>query len=363
LCLARRKKKKDNNMGSQVAKQRIVEAEEKRLREKEEEEGIDFPGSDYRHHNHKEWMATLPLESIKVRDVLWPGTHDSATDKIGVPFISRPFARCQKLSIYQQLCRGARVLDIRVQQERKVCHGPLTTYKVDVVVADIRKFLDEMPFEFIILQLRTGGEWEDPPGFDAWLIANLGEYLVAQDEGVLEMNLLQLLPRRVICIWNPKEISYHPQPGSLLWSSWYLQDDWIDTDLPLTKFDSNLVTLGKQAANEKRGFFYRVENTTTPQVSSPVCCVFPVTNRIRGYARFFISQAFKKGIADRLQIFVEDFLQEDFVDACIGVTLARYYHPLLLHEPELLQEVLSRHQELVAATSRRRCKQPNSSVL
>jgi hypothetical protein len=234
---------------------------------------------------------------------------------------------------------------------------------VDVVVADIRKFLDEMPFEFIILQLRTGGEWEDPPGFDAWLIANLGEYLVAQDEGVLEMNLLQLLPRRVICIWTPKERSFYPQPGSLLWSSWYLQDDWIDTDLPLTKFDSNLVTLGKQAANEKRGFFYRVENTTTPQASSPVCCVFPVTNRIRGYARFFISQAFKKGIADRLQIFVEDFLQEDFVDACIGVTLARYYHQLLLHEPELLQEVLSQHQELVAVTSRRRCKQPNFSAL
>ncbi|CAM6026908.1 unnamed protein product [Sphagnum balticum] len=40
--------------------------------------------------------------------------------------------------------------------------------------------------------------------------------------------------------------------------------------------------------------------------------------------------------------------------ACIGLTLAHYYHRVLLHDPELLEEVLSPQHQLVAASSR--CK-------
>ena len=52
-------------------------------------------------------------------------------------------------------------------------------------------------------------------------------------------------------------------------------------------------------------------------------CVRPVTNRIRGYARSFIAEAFAKGLGDRLQVFSTDFIDGDFVDACAGVTKAR----------------------------------------
>jgi len=108
-----------------------------------------------------------------------------------------------------------------------------------------------------------------------------------------------------------------------LWSSGFLKDNWIDTDLPLTKFSGNITNLQKQPPNDQRTYFYRIENTTTPQVSGPVLCVYPVTNRIRGYARLFLAEVFKQGLGDRLQIFSEDFADPDFVDACIGVTMAR----------------------------------------
>lgn len=81
--------------------------------------------------------------------------------------------------------------------------------------------------------------------------------------------------------------------------------------------------LSEQQPVSSRKYFYRVENTVTPQADNPVVCVRPVTDRIHGYARLFISQAFARGFADRLQVFSTDFIDEDFVDACAGVTHAR----------------------------------------
>ncbi|KAE8672871.1 hypothetical protein F3Y22_tig00111834pilonHSYRG00277 [Hibiscus syriacus] len=66
-----------------------------------------------------------------------------------------------------------------------------------------------------------------------------------------------------------------------------------------------------------------VENTVTPQADNPTVCVKPVTRRIHGYARLFIAQYFAKGCADRLQVFSTDFIDDDFVDACVGLTQAR----------------------------------------
>ncbi|KAI9181405.1 hypothetical protein LWI28_014683 [Acer negundo] len=51
--------------------------------------------------------------------------------------------------------------------------------------------------------------------------------------------------------------------------------------------------------------------------------VQPVTFRIHGYAKLFITQCYSQGCADRLQIFSTDFIDGDFVDACAGATDAR----------------------------------------
>lgn len=131
-----------------------------------------------------------------------------------------------------------------------------------------------------------------------------------------------MLPKRVICVWKPRK-SPQPKAGSPLWSAGYLRDNWINTDLPSTKFESNMKHLSEQQPVTSRKYFYRVENTVTPVADNPVLCVKPVTERIHGFARLFISQCFSKGYADRLQIFSTDFIDQDFVDACVGLTRAR----------------------------------------
>lgn len=313
-------------MGAQFSKQlerrKEISTEKKTLVDLSQSGGCDFPCCDYHPEDRKNWMSCLNPDKVRINNIVWPGTHDSATNKIGIPMITRPFAQCQSLSIYNQLARGARVLDIRVQEDRRVCHGILLTYNVDVVINDVKKFLSETQCEIIILEIRTEFGHEDPPEFDKYLEQQLGEYLIHQDGAVFGKTIAELLPKRVICIWKPRK-SPQPQAGGPLWGAGYLKDHWIDTDLPSTKFESNIKHLSEQPPVSSRKYFYRVENTVTPQADNPVLCVKPVTNRIHNYARLFITQCVARGFADRLQIFSTDFIDEDFVDACAALTSAR----------------------------------------
>lgn len=313
-------------MGAQYSKQierrKALSTENKCLCNLQQSCGKDFPGCDYRPSDRKNWMAELGPQKVHISQIVWPGTHDSATNKIGIPFITRPFAQCQSLSIYHQLVAGTRVLDIRVQENRRVCHGILLTYSVDVVIKDVKKFLSETKSEIIILEIRTEFGHEDPPEFEKYLEEQLGEYLIHQGDQVFEKTIADLLPKRVILIWKPRK-SPQPKNGGPFWSSGHLKDNWINTDLPNTKFESNLKHLNDQLPVSSRKYFYRVENTVTPQADNPVLCVRPVTKRIHGYARLFITQCFAKGCADKLQILSTDFIDGDFVDACAGFTYAR----------------------------------------
>ncbi|WJX51246.1 hypothetical protein P8452_37456 [Trifolium repens] len=312
-------------MGSQVSKQiekrKTIEKEEKTLSDLKRL-GENYPGSDYHPSDRKIWMSNLNPEKLKIKMIVWPGTHDSATNKIGIPGITRPFAQCQTISIYNQLVRGTRVFDIRVQEDRRVCHGIILTYSVDIVIKDVKKFLSETESEIIILEVRTEFGHGDPPEFDKYLEENLGEYLIHQDDSVFDKTIAEVLPKRVICVWKPRN-SAQPKARSSLWSAGYLRDNWINTDFPLTKFESNMKYLSEQERVVSRKYFYRVENTVTPVPDNPILCVKPVTERIHGYSRLFISQCFSKGCGDRLQIFSTDFIDLDFVDACVGLTYAR----------------------------------------
>jgi hypothetical protein len=112
-------------------------------------------------------------------------------------------------------------------EELEFCHGVLATYSVD----DVLRFLAETESEILVLEVRTEFGHEDPPDLGEYLVERLGEHLIPQDEAVFHMTLAELLPRRVLCVWKP---------GELLWSVEHLRDDWINTDLPETKFKSNL---------------------------------------------------------------------------------------------------------------------------
>ncbi|CAO2152750.1 unnamed protein product [Urochloa humidicola] len=299
---------------------REAAAQEKALDALLSSSGDSFPGSSYHPANRKTWMEALGASNLRINQVVWPGTHDSATNGI----FPAPFAQCQTLSIYEQLAMGCRVLDIRVQQDRRVCHGILLNYPVDVVLADVKRFLAETTAEIIILEIRTEFGQQDPPEFAKYLVQSLGEdRLIRHDDQVFGKTIAELLPKRVICVWKPRQ-SPAPKPGELLWGPECLKDDWINTDMPKTKFDSNLSKLSRNPPVNRRKYFYRVENTATPLGDNLASlAIEPVTGRIRKFARLFISRVVAEGHGDELQVFSTDFIDEDFVDACVGFTKAR----------------------------------------
>ena len=111
--------------------------------------------------NNADWMTNLTsaAPNLKLRDVVVPGTHDSASYTISK---MQPFAavgRTQNVSCYDQLCRGCRYLDIRVggvsegDNDVRIFHGFLKGGKLADVMDDISRFVDENPGEFIFLDI------------------------------------------------------------------------------------------------------------------------------------------------------------------------------------------------------------------
>ncbi|KAG5581940.1 hypothetical protein H5410_052567 [Solanum commersonii] len=73
-------------MGAEVSKQvkrrKAIDTQKKSLCDLKEKNGCNFPGYDYHVQDRKNWMSTLAPEKLHVSQIVWPGTHDSATDEI-----------------------------------------------------------------------------------------------------------------------------------------------------------------------------------------------------------------------------------------------------------------------------------------
>ena len=109
-----------------------------------------------------DWMARLD-DATPLNQVVLPGTHDAATQYVQLAF----FAKCQSLSVPEQLEAGFRYLDIRLGDEGnssslKLMHG-FTNCKTDVlgdvlrlddVLAGCYAFLDAHPTETIVFAVK-----------------------------------------------------------------------------------------------------------------------------------------------------------------------------------------------------------------
>jgi hypothetical protein len=115
------------------------------------------------------WMGQLVKQSLQkpsnstltLRDMVLPGSHDSASATIGM---WKPFSaagRTQNLSVGQQLGAGIRYLDVRVASATKgsrnnllsIWHGCLEGGNFDDVMSDIADFVKDHPKEFVLLEL------------------------------------------------------------------------------------------------------------------------------------------------------------------------------------------------------------------
>lgn len=122
----------------------------------------------------KKWMGKIssdkPLFSINI-----PGTHDCAARFVQYAHI----AKCQDLSIYDQLAIGVRALDIRVMAEGNrllmihsiakvfcTARQPKLHMDLEYILTQIYAFLDENPSEAVIFQFKNDSGKDFEKSFD-----------------------------------------------------------------------------------------------------------------------------------------------------------------------------------------------------
>uniref|UniRef100_M1C4M1 Phospholipase C n=1 Tax=Solanum tuberosum TaxID=4113 RepID=M1C4M1_SOLTU len=199
--------------------------------------------------------------------------------------------------------------NLRDLQNRNGCNFPGYDYRVQdrknwmSTLAPERLHANQIVWpEIIILEISREFGQQDPSDFDRYLEAELGEFLIHQDDNVFNKTIAELLPKRIICIWKPRN-SPEPRQGGPLWSSCYLKGDWTNTDLPETKFENNMQHLSNQPPVTSRIFFYKVENTVTAQANAinllfSTLWVEQLNLRIQPFARLFIMECISRGYGD-----------------------------------------------------------------
>lgn len=96
------------------------------------------------------WQSYIS-DSALIVDMAIPGSHDAAC--IEMPW----YGSTQTLSVYDQLMRGVRYLDIRVNKTSDglvIFHSVVNGIQYSRVLDDIARFMDEHPTEFVIIDFQ-----------------------------------------------------------------------------------------------------------------------------------------------------------------------------------------------------------------
>ena len=100
------------------------------------------------------WMTALPDER-NIAELSIPGTHESAA--LYEPLNSGT-AKCQNLTLGEQLAAGVRYFDIRCRHQSdgfEIYHGPLYQQQTfDQVLSTMYAFLDEHPPPTILMSVK-----------------------------------------------------------------------------------------------------------------------------------------------------------------------------------------------------------------
>lgn len=169
------------------------------------------------------WMAaTRGIDLLSLNQLILPGAHNAGVDKkasYSAPGVAH-WAACQNSSFYEQLQKGARVLDARLEyavDARGVGtfwfqHGGYRSSRsLENLIMQVRRFIQENPDEFILLdfhQLKSGNTPFDYKEFNRFMLTHLGDQIIPAHNQYLNLGDLKKLSS-VQRVWVAA--GYHPQ--------------------------------------------------------------------------------------------------------------------------------------------------------
>ena len=131
------------------------------------------------------WMSKLPDKERSLCELALPGAHNAGANAVEcipaatlatylgetlansamIQMLAKPIAvgpaLCQSESIYGLLCRGIRLLDLRLglhKEEIRICHTVVCSSTLQTVLSEIRRFLQDKSEELVVLLVKS--DWE-----------------------------------------------------------------------------------------------------------------------------------------------------------------------------------------------------------
>ena len=172
---------------------------------------------------NSEWMGYLK-DSIDIRQLSIPGTHDSAASKLICPFYKLWWAnfmcQCQSWPIEDQLLSGIRYFDLRPSGNGKIYHGAHpTNYDLREVFHIFKNFLINHPSEGLIVRIQfqfknCGKNVEESKNFSIYKVLDeFNEFLYKNNDvptiGKLRKKIyviLEYLEYYNLLIWDKNDL-------------------------------------------------------------------------------------------------------------------------------------------------------------
>lgn len=197
------------------------------------------------------WMEKLN-GSRPVFEYNLAGTHDSVTQYVQFSYITR----CQNMNIYDQLCIGIRMLDIRVKNDGerlKMVHAFARVFNTpnhfgrQMDLADVLnhcyRFLAENPSETIVFQFKNDSGKEYEKSFDnlfyTYIKGNENKWFLENRIPALDEARGKIILIRRCKMENRKEFT--PLNTGIDFSHWTEQPEVVPNPLPLETEGENSV--------------------------------------------------------------------------------------------------------------------------
>ncbi len=136
------------------------------------------------------WLDCISDE-VLLKDIVIPGSHDAGTTQMMWA------AKTQDKTIKEQMECGVRYFDVRPQNkdgDLVIFHGMITGERLEVIIENMRKFLEKNPSEMLIVDFQHfQGDHSVMDMTDKMIVDKLGSMLVRNNTGKSDLDFVSSL--------------------------------------------------------------------------------------------------------------------------------------------------------------------------
>ena len=181
----------------------------------------------------EKWMKLIN-DSMSIRSVSMPGTHDSAAFNpdswTATAVFAKAFVQTQIASIFEQLASGIRFLDIRCRHYNNtfpIHHGNVFLgFYFDTVLFEVTNFLRQNPTETVLMRISSE---HDPADNTREFTDTLRSYISARDysdfvwKGAGDDPTLGMVRGKIVFLNDGIDFT---KSYGLIYKTFYIQDDY-----------------------------------------------------------------------------------------------------------------------------------------